>query len=194
MGVGAGVSLLARGDRNDETSFGRERVIIGRHSGRSLRRWRLESCDRCGDGGQRFSGLHLVITPPDALVGWNRGDRSLKSGRSSGRQWRSNSDPCVVIRSRLGSSPASRWRRHRRTRRLGGDRWDSRSYGVIGNRLFLDHRIESVLRGILAMMVTATMMERSCGFPWAARCGGRAPEIGVAGALDRVLDGAGPEL
>src|ERR1019366_7704747 len=37
-----------------------------------------------GIWGQGFSALHLVITPGDALVDWNGGDRDLKPGGGSG--------------------------------------------------------------------------------------------------------------
>src|SRR5271157_3623706 len=66
--VGAGITLLAGGDWNDKAGFGRQRVVIqvvrfgyGFRSG----------VVGAGDRGQGFSGLHLVITPPDALVGGN---------------------------------------------------------------------------------------------------------------------------
>src|SRR3981189_2427473 len=91
MRVGAGIDLFAGGDWNDKTGFGRERRvfrIIARTAARTAARTPLEIVSfgdglwsrviGTGDRGQGFSTLHFVITPPDALVGWNRGDGRLK--------------------------------------------------------------------------------------------------------------------
>src|SRR6266849_5468941 len=85
MRVGAGVDLFAGGDWDDETGLGRERVvtrtavkIVGFGDGLWSR------VIGAGDGGERFSALHLVITPPDTLVGWNCGDGRLKFIGGSG--------------------------------------------------------------------------------------------------------------
>src|SRR6266403_5022503 len=95
MRVGAGIDLFAGGNRDDETSFGRERSvfrIIARTAARTAAKvvgfgdglW--SRVIGAGDRGQRFSTLHLVITPPDALVGWNHGDGRLKFMGGSGGQ------------------------------------------------------------------------------------------------------------
>src|SRR5208282_698634 len=81
--VGAGIALFAGSDGDDQPAFGLERIVIQVVGfGDGLRSRVIGS----GDRSQRFSALHLVITPPDALVGGNRGDRGLKLVRSSGRQ------------------------------------------------------------------------------------------------------------
>src|SRR6266851_528511 len=93
--VGAGIDLLAGGDGDDETGFGRERRvfrIIVRTAARTAVKvvgfgdglW--SRVIGAGNRGQCFSTLHLVITPPDALVGWNRGDGRLKFIGGSGGQ------------------------------------------------------------------------------------------------------------
>src|ERR1700681_1196137 len=87
MRVGAGVDLFAGGDWDDETAFGRERVVtrtVVKIVGFGDGLW--SGVIGAGDRGQRFSTLHFVITPPDTLVSWNRGDGRLKFGGSSGGQ------------------------------------------------------------------------------------------------------------
>src|ERR1039458_7958145 len=79
--VGAGVAVFARGDWDDQTGFGCDRAVVQsvvQIIGFGDCSWsRVISS---GDGGQRFAILHFVITPPDALVGGNLGDRRLKLG------------------------------------------------------------------------------------------------------------------
>src|SRR4030088_754584 len=95
MGVGAGIDLLAGSDWDDETGLGRERRvfrIIARTAARTAVKivgfgdglW--SRVIGAGDRGQCFSTLHLVISPPDALIGWNRGDGRLKFIGGSGGQ------------------------------------------------------------------------------------------------------------
>src|SRR5882762_4809065 len=105
MRVGAGIDLFAGGDWDDETGFGRERRvfrIIARAAARTAVKivgfgdGLRSGVIGAGDRGQGFSALYLVITPPDALVGWNRGDGRLKFAGSSG--WQVEVELTVFIR------------------------------------------------------------------------------------------------
>src|ERR1700675_1419991 len=74
--VGAGIDFFAGSDWDEETGFGRERRVF-----RIIARTAVKIVGfgdglwsrviGAGDRGQRFSTLHLVIPPPDTLVGWN---------------------------------------------------------------------------------------------------------------------------
>ena len=79
------------------------------------------------DRSQGFSGLHLVITPPDALIDRNGRDRGLELGGGSGGQMEFE---LRIFRRRQPQQAGieflqDRKRRHRRIRRPGADRWDS---------------------------------------------------------------------
>src|SRR6202167_5000971 len=83
MGVSAGVALFARGDRNDETGFGRKRIVVQVVRFGDVFRSRTIGASY---GSQRVSGVYFVISPPHAFVGWDGGDCRLKLvGSSRGR-------------------------------------------------------------------------------------------------------------
>src|SRR4029077_9504482 len=91
MRVGAGIDLFAGGDWDDETGFSRERRVFRTIARTAVKAVGFGDCSwsrviGAGDRCQRFFTLHLVITPPDALVGWNGSDRSLKFASASGGQ------------------------------------------------------------------------------------------------------------
>ncbi len=107
--VGAGVNLLSRSDGNNQTRFGSDGVVVESFIevvGFGDGAWRRVISAR--DSGEGFAILHLVITPPDALVGGNGGDGHLElvggsRGQDADRMSAFLAESLgVVIRSRLG--------------------------------------------------------------------------------------------
>src|ERR1700686_36126 len=91
MRVGAGIDLFAGGDWDDETGLRRERRVFRIIARTAVKAIGFGDCSwsrviGAGDRRQRLSALHLVITPPDTLVGWNRGYCGLKFSGGSGGQ------------------------------------------------------------------------------------------------------------
>src|SRR5208337_1662655 len=133
-----------------------------------------------------------------ALVGGNRGDHRLELVRSSGGQvelecriffrksWGGHAEQAGVQVEQVGGGGLHA---------LGGQAKIDGIVdlnGVVGNGLFLGHGIEAVLRGILGHDGDGQNDgDVVAGFLGQGVAAVEFPEIGVAGALDGVLDGAG---
>ncbi len=158
-GVSAGIALLAGSDRDDQAAFGRPSASSSEVVGFGDRLRSRVICAR--DRGQGL--VHPAPCDNATRRACRRESRRPRSGtcrrfrRAGGARtpilWRSQPQQAgVQVRASLRwSHPTHSAARRRSIGIVDLDR-------VVGNGLVLDHRIQPILRGFLAMMVTATMM------------------------------------